>query len=116
MVLGLVQAVSAAAIAGGCGSSQSHQTWQTCVDRANTIVDDRKCENDQRQAAGPAGYMPFYRYYYYRSISEPIIGHFAPAGGGFTRPSGAVSHPSSTTRGGFGSTAASHGGESGGES
>lgn len=109
IVLGLVRAVSAAAIAGGCGSHQAAQTWQTCVDRANTIVDERQCENDQRQAVGHPGYVPFYHYYYYRSFTEPLIGRSAPSGGSLTRPSGSIAHASGTTRGGFGSTAGAHG-------
>ena len=119
IALGLVQAVSAAALAGGCGSRQ--QTWQACVDHANRIVEDQRCEDEQRQAQYYPQHPHFYHYYYYRSSYAPAIGLIAPAGGDLTRPSGSISHASSTssvTRGGFGSTAASHAssGGSGGES
>jgi hypothetical protein len=103
--LGLVRAVAAAALAGGCGSRQAEQTWETCVDKTSTVVETEKCEEEHRRMNQP-GFTPYYHYYYYRSPSAPIVGH-SLSGGSLTRPSGSVSH-GSVTRGGFGSSATSH--------
>jgi hypothetical protein len=105
IVLGLVRAVAAAALAGGCGSRQAEQTWETCVDKTSTVVETERCEEEHRRMNQP-GFTPYYHYYYYRSSSPPVLGH-SLSGGSLSRPSGSVSH-GTVTRGGFGSSGSSH--------
>ena len=105
--LSLVGAVSAAALAAGCGSGAASRTatWETCVDGKQTVVDQKNCDDDQRQTH-PAGYVPFYRSYYFPSrLGVPSLGTRL-AEGSFSRPSGVVSRPS-VVRGGFGASTSS---------
>ncbi len=124
--LSLVCAVAAAALAAGCGSRPTTNTkapgasggWESCVDQNQKVVDSQNCVDESRRPHG-AGYVPFYRYYYYPSRElVPPIG--SPAtGGSFTRlaPGGSAGNAnsggatSSVTRGGFGSSASASAGE-----
>lgn len=116
--LSLVCAVAAAAMAAGCGSPKpatsatATGSWEACVDNNQTVVDRQKCDEETRTPHA-AGYVPFYRYYYYPSTGmSPVLGSRL-TGGSFTRPTGgvsgggangAVSSPN-VVRGGFGASA-----------
>lgn len=114
--LTLLHALAASAIAAGCGSRQQEPAgWQACVDANGTVADDRRCQ-DEPGATHPVGYVPLYRWYYYRPyggdlfFNVPSIGQRVPAGGSYSlSPFGGVAHSGrvsgSVSRGGFGSTA-----------
>jgi hypothetical protein len=104
--LALVPAVSSALIAFGCG--RSHETppaglvdnsARACVDAQGRRVADDQCRDDL-----PTNRSPSFYHWYYGSRG----GAFVPIGGFVGGPSfshGSTSHPSSVTRGGFGSSA-----------
>ncbi len=115
--ISLVSSLAAAAMAAGCGSRT--QGWQTCVDRVNDTVSDRRyCDDEARRPRG-VGYVPYYHWYYYPHgyyWNAPIIGSRVPVGGSYgSAPLSSVPMARSgsigshgTVRGGFGSTAAGH--------
>jgi hypothetical protein len=121
--LWLLPSLAAAAIASGCGSrNQGHtEGWQTCVDRNNVVVDEARCQEEQRRPS-MSGALPLYLWYYYpfRSTIYPL-GYGAPTGGYYSREpyagvgtrsmgvpqlgAAAPSPRANVTRGGFGSSA-----------
>jgi hypothetical protein len=114
IALGLVQAVAAAALAAGCGSQAPApavaRDWENCVDRNERVVSDEQCRQEQSSIGG-VGFVPFYHAYYTRGVQPLPIGQPA-AGGSLFRAAGSIPvHPSAfpnVSRGGFGSTGASH--------
>src|SRR5512140_3444071 len=113
--LTLLHALAASALAAGCGSrSQEAQGWQACVDQTGVVADDRRCADEQR-TAHPAGYTPYYHWYYYRPsgsgyMTVPGIGQRVPPGGEISAtPFSGSAHSgpvtSGVSRGGFGTTA-----------
>ena len=110
VAIGIVQAVAAAALAAGCGSTKTTSDWENCVDREDRVVSDQHCQ-DERSQAGRAGFVPFYHSYYTRGAAPLPIGQRA-VGGTLTRPGSGLVRPSSSspsvTRGGFGSTGSAH--------
>jgi hypothetical protein len=123
--ISLVSSLASAAMAAGCGfAERQQQGWQTCVDRAQgTAVENRFCDDEQSRQR-PAGYVPHYGWYYHPSgyyWDAPRVGSPVPPGGTYgarafdapmarTGPSTGFLHGGSALRGGFGSTAAGHGG------
>src|SRR3989442_271687 len=102
--IAFVTMVAAAALE-GCSAQQAyHRDWQQCVDTRNVMVEDRLCDH-------PAGVgMPYYFYHwlytprpYYRG--DTILGGYATP-----RPNMTVARSSTTSRGGFGSSAHGAGG------
>jgi hypothetical protein len=101
--LALVPAVSSALLAFGCGQPQPAPPAATvgdsspvCVDSQGRRVPDDRCRDRSRT---------FY-HWYYSSHGGAVV----PIGGSsHSFSSGSSSHPSSVTRGGFGSSAHSGG-------
>ena len=106
----LVPAVSSAMLAFGCSRPQATPPTATagdssrvCVDAQGRRVPDDQCRDDRPTSRSPS----FYHWY---SVSHG--GAFVPIGGfagGHSFSHGSTSHPSSVTRGGFGSSAHSGG-------
>ncbi len=102
--LSLVHAISIAALAAGCGDPEPTHV-QTCVDNNKVVVAEQRCDEEDKRPR-TAGYVPFYRWYYYpHSYGQPIVGGRAPEVGSFSRPSMPSAHVArpSVVRGGFGS-------------
>jgi hypothetical protein len=110
VTLGLIPAIAAAAMLGGCGSPQAERDWENCTDQNNKVVNDRLCDDEQRQIH-PVGYRPFYHWYYTRGYN-PLAEGIGAYGGGFSRPSNiSPVRPSAAphiSRGGFGSIGLGH--------
>jgi len=105
--LALVPAVSSAMLAFGCGRpqqvSQAAGESLVCIDDQGRRVLDDRCRDDRTTSRSPT----FYHWYH---ISHG--GSSVPMGGlvsGHSFSHGSSSHPSSVTRGGFGSSAHGHG-------
>src|SRR4051812_15541174 len=90
-------------LAFGCERPQASPPTATangsrvCVDSQGRQVPDAQCRDDRPRS--------FYHWYH---VSHG--GSFVPIGGGRSSSPGSVSHPSSVTRGGFGSSAPGGGG------
>jgi hypothetical protein len=104
--LALVPAVSSALLAFGCGRPQpaatSSDSSRVCIDAQGRRVADDQCRDDF-----PSNRSPTFYHWYHNSY-----GGFVPIGGfvsGHSFSPGSSSHPSSVTRGGFGSSAHGHG-------
>jgi hypothetical protein len=104
-----VPAVSSAMLAFGCGQKQAppaalaDDSTRVCVDAQGQRVADAQCRDDRLTNRSTT----FYHWYY---VSHG--GAFVPIGGfvgGHSFSHGSSSHPSSVTRGGFGSSAHSGG-------
>jgi hypothetical protein len=109
----LVSTLAVAALAAGCGSSQT-QGWQTCVDRQSKVaVEQRYCDEEAPRYAN-RGYVPHYGWYYFPRgyyTSGPAIGTRVPDGGawgGQPFVSKPMSRTGTVVRGGLGSTASGH--------
>ena len=105
----LVASVAALALASGCGSRPyTHQ--RVCGDAMGIAVEPEKCEQELPQPHAH-GYVPLYHWYYGPYGRSYPVG--APlAGASLNAPTGSgvrIASPSSTTRGGFGSSAQSSG-------
>ena len=103
----LVPAVSTALLAFGCDRPRPTQNLvdgsRVCIDADGKRVADDQCRDDLPTNRSPT----FYHWYH---VSHG--GSFVPIGGfvsGHAFSHGSTSHPSSVTRGGFGSSAKSHG-------
>ncbi|HEV7507495.1 MAG TPA: hypothetical protein VGS07_21600 [Thermoanaerobaculia bacterium] len=107
--LALVPAVSSALLAFGCGQPQQAPPTATtndspvCVDSQGRRVPDAQCRDDR-----PTSRSPNFYHWYHRSYGGAVvpIGGFV---GSHSFSHGSSSHPSSVTRGGFGSSAHGHG-------
>jgi len=103
-------ATAAMAMLAGC----HHQDMQRCVDENNKVVDQSFCQQtgQQQQPDGHGGFIfiPMPYHYYYGGYGGYGLG--SVVGGGSFAPVPGVSY-STTTRGGFGSSAG--GGSAGGE-
>jgi len=103
--LALVPAVSSAMLAFGCGQSQPAPPAASFSDSSPVCVDSqgRRVPDDRCRDRSPT----FYHWYH-----SSHGGAFVPIGGsagGRSFSHGSSSHPSSVTRGGFGSSAHSSG-------
>jgi hypothetical protein len=109
-------------MAAGCGSQPIQDGWQTCVDRnTNVSVDQRYCDTETRTGGWGTSYFPHYHWYYYPRgfyTSAPPLGSPVPPGGTYAAApfdsvrmahgsfkGSTLSHGSSASRGGFGSSA-----------
>jgi hypothetical protein len=106
--LRIVPAIAAAALAAGCGSPANQvANVRHCMDNTKTLVEPARCEEDSRRAAGRAtgAYVPLYHWVY--GPRGTAVGTHIGGNPAFYRGTrGTVSPaPSSTTRGGFGSSA-----------
>lgn len=102
--LGLVPLVSATFLA-ACDAPQR----RACVDPSGRVVADTNCDSASSTGSTGSWNAPsqggFYRWYWYRGSSGPVLGNWAPSGGQYTAPS----DEGGTHRGGFGETAEGHG-------
>ena len=96
----------------GCGGS--NLTARRCVDGSAAIVDDRDCDDEDRQGPVSAGGVYPYRWYYGGPSGYMPVGQQV-GGGSFDRPAGesSFSQPTSgtTVRGVFGGSASGDAGE-----
>ncbi|HSS50763.1 MAG TPA: hypothetical protein VLX28_17630 [Thermoanaerobaculia bacterium] len=106
--LALVPAVSSALLAFGCGRQQqftptASDSSRVCIDDQGRRVADDRCRDDLPTSRSPT----FYHWYHnsYGGAAVPIGGFIH----GHSFSHGSTSHPSSVTRGGFGSSAHGHG-------
>lgn len=120
--LWLMPLLSLGAIAAGCGSRGGGAGWQTCVDQGGRVVDEQRCQNEQRSHVGLNPWL--YRWYYYPYGGDRYgVGRVVPGGGSYatepfagvgTRSMGTPSvgasapHVGGTSFGGFGGTGAGH--------
>ena len=111
--IAFVSAVAAAALSGCNADAAYHRDWEQCVNQSNVVVDDRFC--DQRAPQSVAGSGGYYHWWYAPrpyGIGSYINGGYATPlnPSSVARASGASvlggsSGASSTSRGGFGSSA-----------
>lgn len=103
VALGLLPAVASWFAACGSPAPPTHQ--QLCADRSNQIVDDQLCA-DEATAPRPAGYAPFYHYYWmpYRAGGY-ALGALASGGSAVAPGRGSRVGQGRVVTGGFGSTA-----------
>jgi len=99
--LALVPAVSSALLAFGCGQSQpappANDSANVCVDGQGRRVPDDRCRDRSTF------------YHWYRGSHGGAVVPIGGSAGGHSFSHGSSSHPSSVTRGGFGSSAHSSG-------
>jgi hypothetical protein len=100
VVLHLVPAIAASILATGCGPQPTHV--ESCVDGNSLVVDNKRCEEEDKTRAARSGYVPFYHWYYtpYGGSTHYAVGTKL-SGGTTVRPAVASS---TVVRGGFGST------------
>ena len=99
-------ASAALSLLAGC----RHHDMKRCVDDHNVVVDNSLCDaqqNQQQQQPTPGGYFPYH--YYYGGYGG--FGRGSVASGGSTTPRAGASY--STSRGGFGGSFSSSGGDAG---
>ena len=109
-------AAAALALTTGCEKPQ----MQRCVDQNNKVVDDSFCanlppgQNQQHQNLGGPGFFPYISYhYYYGGWGGYGLGTLVGGGSYFPDPAHSYASRSGaiTTRGGFGRSFSSSGGE-----
>jgi hypothetical protein len=107
--LRIVPVIAAAAIAAGCGTPANQAAVRHCMDNTKTLVEPSKCDEEARRAArhpGPYVYAPLYHWVLGprgAAVGTHIGGN--PAFYRASSPASAPGSPSTTTRGGFGSSA-----------
>lgn len=104
-----VPAVAAAALTlFGCDESKPSKV---CVDQYNTRVDDANCKSDDQTTRSDGSGYWVYRWFYYRSPSYvPALGSTVDSDDGSFSKSSSTTY-STVSRGGFGESAESFGGE-----
>ncbi len=97
-------------LAFGCGGpretppiANANDTSQVCVDAQGRRVADDQCRDDR-----PTSRSPTFYHWYHSSHGGAVV-PIGGAVGGHSFSHGSSSHPSSVTRGGFGSSAHSGG-------
>ena len=109
--LRILPAIAAAAIAAGCGTPANQAAVAAdvrhCMDNTKTLVEPSKCDEESRRAArhsGPFVYAPLYHWVY--GPRGAAVGTHVGGNAAFYRSTSSPGAPgSTTTRGGFGSSA-----------
>lgn len=117
--IAFVSAVAAAALAGCNADAAYHRDWESCVNQANVVVEDRLCEPQAQSVAGaPGGYYHWWYSarpygmgsYIYGGYATPLYGGSSVVRATSAGTLGGSSGATSVSRGGFGSSAHAGGG------